>query len=757
MRPYLAIIKDSFHEALASRVLWVLLLLITVLLLVMAPVGYREELTKEFRADDFRNARVFAETMMQEFDGGEATPGYRIVGMLPVESRDLLRKFGSGESQPGSAYYLELNQVTAALNKLLEKRDLYEEANWANALLGSEARELLERERNELTDDELARLNRLLIETPYEEYFRPQPPKQIAITYLGMKTLPPFRYSERRVKQAIELVVVPLMLEFLLGPIGLLSAIVVTASIIPLMFDSGSLSLLLSKPLSRSLMFLAKFTGGCAFILINASYFFAGLWLLMGWRLGIWNNGFLLCIPIFLFLFAVYYSVSALVGVVWRNAIICVVMTVLFWATCFGVGTLKNVFDAFLVETKKIVQVVEAGDTLVTINERGQADRWNPDTEQWEQIFLEGNLGNMRRVLGPVYDAGTQTLMAAQFGHRLFQSQNSLLVGREQNGWMQVEGPALPEDTFELLPDPRGRLLAVSFTGVQELVGDVETKEKVKVFFMEIPQTFEKPFRTLGPQPALELASPAVAAVDRQTSNLVIYSRGKLMLLERGENEYSVAKEVTVDADEDQGAGVAVVRSTVLLALGDGRLLNYSVPDLQLREKYQPEKYSEARFVCASPDGKWLAIVFHNAKLHLLNVEDPEQPKLQIADVRGQGTLSAAAFTNDGCLLVADRTKRVVKYELGSFARQATFAPLLTFGEKAYYYVLEPIYKVFPKPSEMDNTIRYALKQEETVGDAEDLQAIRGRVRPWDPVISSMIFMAVLLAISCVYIEWQEF
>ncbi len=203
---------------------------------------------------------------------------------------------------------------------------------------GAKRRELLERGIDTLSEDDLARLNRLLIETPYEEYFRPQPPKQIFITYFGFKISPPIRASEKLVKQIIEQIVLPAVIGVLVGFIGVLAAILVTAPIIPQMFDPGSLSLLLSKPVSRSLMFLAKFVGGCAFILINVTYLIVGLWGIVGLRLGIWSQGLLLCIPIFLFLFAIYYSVSAFSGVIWRNAVVCVVMTVLFWLACTVVG-----------------------------------------------------------------------------------------------------------------------------------------------------------------------------------------------------------------------------------------------------------------------------------------------------------------------------------------------------------------------------------------------------------------------------------
>ena len=104
-----------------------------------------------------------------------------------------------------------------ALNELLKKRDLYQQQDWENVLLGSESRELLNQGVDKLSDDDLARLNRLLIEMPYEEYFRPQPPMQIVITYFGAGISPPIRFSERRVKQVIEQIVLPALIGFLVG------------------------------------------------------------------------------------------------------------------------------------------------------------------------------------------------------------------------------------------------------------------------------------------------------------------------------------------------------------------------------------------------------------------------------------------------------------------------------------------------------------------------------------------------------------
>ncbi|MFO0922858.1 MAG: hypothetical protein U0905_10260 [Pirellulales bacterium] len=44
---------------------------------------------------------------------------------------------------------------------------------------------------------------------------------------------------------------------------------------------------------------------------INIAYLLLGLYLIAGMRLGIWNAGLLVCIPVFVFIFMIFYSVSA--------------------------------------------------------------------------------------------------------------------------------------------------------------------------------------------------------------------------------------------------------------------------------------------------------------------------------------------------------------------------------------------------------------------------------------------------------------
>ena len=104
------------------------------------------------------------------------------------------------------------------------------------------------------------------------------------------------------------------------------------------------------------MLFLAKFVGGCAFIAINAAYFIGGLWLILGVRLGLWNERLLLAIPLYLFLFAIYYGVSSLAGIVWRNAIVSVVMAVVFWLVCFMLGTATGLVEQLSLNPRRFIR-----------------------------------------------------------------------------------------------------------------------------------------------------------------------------------------------------------------------------------------------------------------------------------------------------------------------------------------------------------------------------------------------------------------
>ena len=111
-------------------------------------------------------------------------------------------------------------------------------------------------------------------------------------------------------------------------------------------------------------------------------------------------------------------------------------------------------------------------------------------------------------------------------------------------------------------------------------------------------------------------------------------------------------------------------------------------------------------------------------------------------------------------MLVADRVTRVTEYDVTTGEVQHCYAPTLGIVERAYYYVIVPLYTVFPKPGELDKTITYLMSGEETRATGRrsgNLEAAREQLHPWAPVWSSLVFMLATLTVACVYIERQEF
>ena len=316
MRAYLAIITDSLREATTSRVCWILLGLITSLLLAIAPLGFHQKLTSGISKADIIDWNLLVVRIGRDAKGGAPSPGRRVWKLLDKQARNTISEFlHIAENRPGMA----LNErgidslFYPAFRDVVTRRDLYDEAAWKDISKGSELRALVRQSVEELSDIEVGRRNRLLFEAAFPQVVRRSPATSIQLNFLGWPMTDPLPIRKDQLADQIAVGLSVLMRVFV-GFVAVFLGILVTSTIIPQTFHSGSISLLLSKPISRSLLFLTKFIGGCTFIVLSTSYLIGGLWLLAGWRFGVWNHRLLLCAPIFLFLFMIYYSVSALAG-----------------------------------------------------------------------------------------------------------------------------------------------------------------------------------------------------------------------------------------------------------------------------------------------------------------------------------------------------------------------------------------------------------------------------------------------------------
>jgi len=761
MRPYLAIVKDSFREALASRVLWILLLLTTLLLAALAPIGIDERIGVRFSPADIIDSQTFLEKVRRQQSLPQPSPGKQVWNNFDAAFE--ARASDPDDEEPRRPRRDSLDvRLSNELNRLLENRELYDPAAWKNVRLDSEADALVKRGVKQLSDDELLRLNRLLLEAAFPESIVRGREPAVYFSYFGK------RFFDEPLPVKRKLLIDRALSGFMnlfVGVIGVFAAILVTASIMPQTFAPGAIDLLLSKPISRSLLYLTKFLGGCMFTLINGSYLIGGLWLIVGLRFGLWNDKLLLCIPVFMFLFAIYYAVSALAGAVWKNAIVSVVITILFWGACFTVGAVKGVVELALLGPQRFVRLVPAGDELLAANERGEAFRWSDSDRQWRPILQFAGDGEPAApfgwalpLVGPVYDRPRERIFALPNPSSPFRPArgNLLRIGERADDWQRIDGVAPPAGTAAFFVDPRGRLLAVAAGGIYRLEGEpTEKQRRVKVFGVEVP-VGASGSRFVSVSPSLRLHTPLAAAMNPASGELALFDGQTLVTLALDRRDrYRTRTQDKLEKDE---AGVvALAGKTLLLALADGWTLALDPAGLKRLSESRPEGREAPRFAEASPDGRYFAVLFHNRKLYLY---DAQRREMSAAEVAGQGDISAVAFAGGDRLLLADKFTRVSEYRLPEMTLERRFAPTRSTLEQAYFYFIKPVYTVFPKPGELDNLVNYLLTEDTSVatqGRPADLQSGRIALDVWGPVWSSLAFVAVAVALGCWYTARKDF
>ncbi|HRX82164.1 MAG TPA: ABC transporter permease subunit, partial [Pirellulaceae bacterium] len=262
MNKYLAIIKDSFREALASRVLWLLLVLITLLLLVLAPLGYHEVVTWRLGDNDVRGWEQLMHKVRTDGKKDEPSPSRRIFTLLDDKLQERLVKVkltGIDEDARGPFEFMGVaNDFRKSLNQAIEQPDFYDETSFTKVpLLSDELRELKETGPETLDASEVGRFNRLLMEASFPELVRGSPPTSIQLKYGWWEFFDPIPLRRATLQEWLQ-TGASFVMTWFVGAIGVLVAILVTSPIVPQMFDPGSLHLLLSKPISRWLLFLAK-------------------------------------------------------------------------------------------------------------------------------------------------------------------------------------------------------------------------------------------------------------------------------------------------------------------------------------------------------------------------------------------------------------------------------------------------------------------------------------------------------------------
>lgn len=815
MRPYLAIIKDSFRAALASRVLYVLLLLITILLLALLPFRVKEVLDWKLQfGQHVTNPEVLVQRLVENRDNSDRPDLVRIWNEIPASLQADLVAIANGTDPdadpetraPGGGYRVgKYQDLVKQLNEMIKDPGFYRPEDWDSRPLRTEAEELIQAGPASLSEERSRRLNRLLIATALSPDIQSGSPTSLDFYYATWKWEILSSNQTHAQFAAYIASFIPVVFDKFVMSIGLLIAILVTANIIPETFDPGSLNLLLSKPVSRPALFLAKFVGGCAFVALCAVYLFLGTWLWLGLGLGVWDRAFLYSIPLYILVFAIYYSVSALIGLTYRSAILAVIVTGLFWGFCWGVGFGFGLLNN-RVENIQLVDVRPVADQLISIDGMGRAVAWKPDSDEWEKVAVAemrddeemamgiamwvGKLRDEPARLPAIYDRQSNAIImgVASMIDPFARTHQELFVGSATHMDFQAAGK-FPRDAMAVFPARNGPLVVNSSGKFFQLKSDQlsrilnqasdesasppgeqpakdaapaqdeSTDPANQPQKTEPTEPAEERFQPIGPRNPVAVRRTTSVDFNRATEEIAIYDRGRLVVFKPTESgNYRQDRAVAIDTETTatMSCFVKFAGNLIFLVLGNGQVISVDAATLEEQNGYLPETRFGIEQLVSSPDGRWFALLYRNKQLWLFDADHPQT--IRKPSIGSQGDISAIEFDSDNQLWIVDRIDRATRYDPETMNPQSTYAPPSELIERAYRYVIRPFYRVCPKPSEFYKVVTH-LSDTSDSSSNRDVDLTRGEKAsdPYSPLWSGLGFMVFVLGLSCTIFSFKDY
>lgn len=779
MTAYFAILKDSFREAIASRVLLISLAGLIVVLLLLAPFRLQYNQSISLRRSEVTDpARLLTDLTTDNKNKPEERN--HLWNILSEDEKsgftDLLPDEDAKPSaERGRRGNSRKRRLVERLNQLLKKENFYDELAWADVRQSDELKKLIET--TDLSPKQSQRRNLLLFATTFRRSITITDSSAIYLMYGSAEVFGPIPLTPTEFEPRFREVTVAVVAVFL-GFFGVFGTLLITAGIIPRTFEPGEITLLASKPIRRSGLFLTKFLGGCIFTLLFAIVLVVGVWLILGFRMESWNARLLWCIPIYVFLFMIYYSVSAVSGVIWKNPIVSLTVVVLFWLVITVVGATRENLTQSLVNDRGIKEILIAGDDLLTVDGQKQTWLWNSETESWEEVFApSANRINdfIRRFrssnqirFAPVYDAEQDRIVAIQANQSPFGGMASpeLIVGSPDDDWDRRSLGRIPSVTSVILPTADGRMLLISQEKILSFDDRPDQKDSEPTgggLLDALMGGTAKGFQELQPKGFSKLSENFAACLIPNSDTLLIYSDGQLQRLEFAEGKYKQVQ--TAKVDPNLAATVASTDKAGILCFRDGTAVSFSPNDLIIRNTFGSGSGIVPKHSVAASDGQHIAVLTHDETVMIF---DGQTGKLKDWAPPENGSCSAISFNNDGELLVSDGRLAVHCYELSNGERRSSWAQRETGVYGFYDHIVTPLWTVLPWPGQLDRFAKWALDGDEEVlaneaqgppepDASESLLVERERFSPSQVLLKNGLFIVILLAFGCFYVQRSDF
>jgi ABC-type transport system involved in multi-copper enzyme maturation permease subunit len=141
----------------------------------------------------------------------------------------------------------------------------------------------------------------------------------------------PLQIGGNQISIADAVTVIQVGIVSLLSTFGLVLSLFVTGNIIPRTLNTGWVDLLASQPVARATLVLGRALGALTVITLALAYLFGGSWLLLTWKTGFGNAGFLLAGLVVLFTFACCYAGMVLVGILTGSSPVSIIAGIGIW------------------------------------------------------------------------------------------------------------------------------------------------------------------------------------------------------------------------------------------------------------------------------------------------------------------------------------------------------------------------------------------------------------------------------------------
>ncbi len=785
MRACLAILKDSFREAAASRVLWIALVAIVVLLLALAPLGLTSAPSTQLRPFELVDTQSFLEALAKG-KKEPGTPAGQIRGLMSDDQKNKLEEWlkppeASSEPQsdrPGPPGRVKIqSRVLDLLNGLIRKPEFYRPENWSTVEMEDTLRPA---DDASVVGEALAAKNLKRLAAAFTQSLAVEDEQSLSLTYGTMVLFGPLQASPQQTSQLIDGTTIVILSVFF-GFFGVFSSLLITASIIPRTFEPGEISLLLSKPVQRAVLFVTKFIGGCAFTLLCAIVLVTGIWLLLWSRFGMWRPELLLCIPLYVFLFAVYFSVSALAGAIWRNATVSLSIVVAFWVVVTTAGAIHNFMNNGYFQTQQIVEVAAAGSEVFVVDGAKKIRRWDPATSDWLRICDDGRGNSLIQMLQRLGNRGIRPRIVATIaGDKILalQSETSrfgdaapatLFSGEKENNFLRETESITPEPVFAVFINKEGQIILPGTRSIYRYDGVSDEVKKTQAFLKKFPLGLfsgapTKAFELLSSRDMKPMRGDSAVAFN-PANDLIVYStNGSLVTMVRQDD----GKYITGTSrkfEKEQAAVIASGGEFILCAMADGEVLALDAKTLETVAESSLESGDKPKVAEFAGDGSWGVVMTHGGKVLSFTRKD----KVFVSwTPQENGHASAVRFDDSHQLIVANGRRGLSFYKSPSAARDKSLQGVAEWPYDVYDYVVFPLYTLLPKPSEVDNVVRYLVTGEksEVIGRdpnaqganaSEDLGQQRVTFDLWKSFWSNLGFIAVMLFFGCLYLIRHDF